>query len=287
MAQNSAIEWTNATWNPIAGCSLVSPGCKNCYAMRMAARLAAMGQAKYIGTTKKVNGKATWTGKINLDSDSMELPTKRKKPTMYFVNSMSDLFHDGVLIGWLTHILDTVQQCPQHIFQVLTKRPERIAHMLYGNHSDSPDRSSWRYMEEGRVIPNLWLGFSAEDQKRFDQRWPHMKKLGAMGWLTWVSMEPMLGPITLPADAMWAGSGLKWVVPGGESGPDARAMDASWPRSVRDQCVAAGIPFFFKQWGEWHPNMGPRNTPSRVGKKAAGRKIDGREWSEFPIVQAV
>jgi protein gp37 len=249
----SAIEWTDATWNPVTGCSKVSPGCKHCYAERMAKRLQAMGNPRY------QNG-----FQVTVHKDRLEEPLRWKKPRRVFVNSMSDLLHPD--IPW--HIVDTVvavmARCHQHTFQVLTKRPERLRE---------------HFRPRKRPLPNVWLGTSCEDQPTAEKRIPHL--LGVPAAVRFLSLEPLLGPIDFtdgpldPASTMGTWSmleeGINWVIVGGESGPKARPMEADWVRGIRDQCLAAGVPFFFKQWGG-------------TNKKRAGRILDGRTWDEFPEV---
>lgn len=256
------IEWAESTWNPITGCTKISPGCKNCYAERMAKRLAGrFGYPEYDPFA------------VTLHRDKFELPNWRK-PRMVFVCSMGDLFHEDVTIGALTHVLDVIGQHPRHTFLILTKRPERIWPMFSGKHpaSNKPDGpSTWRYMSEGTIIPNVWLGVTAENQEQADKRIPVLLQIPAVK--RFVSIEPMLGPVDLSdklgdwtncpecgrgvaidedglcvscgADAYhW---GLDWVILGGETGPGWRNMDPQWARDVRDQCNAAGVPFFMKK----------------------------------------
>jgi protein gp37 len=245
MANNSSIEWTEATWNPIAGCSVLSPGCTNCYAMRMARRLEAMGQQKYTGTTRLTGGRAKWNGKIVLDPASLELPLKWKTPKTIFVNSMSDLFHDDVPLAFIADVFRTMQVAKQHTFQVLTKRAIRLAEIA--PHLPWPN--------------NVWMGVSVESQVYVD-RIDHLRLTPAA--IKFLSLEPLLGPIdNLDLE------GIDWAIAGGESGPNARAMNPDWVRSIRDQCANARVAFHFKQWGG-------------VQKKQAGRILDGRTWDELP-----
>ena len=376
MGKSTEIEWTDATWNPIRGCSRVSEGCRNCYAERQAHRFSGAGQP-YEGLTQLVNGHPVWTGKVELvekhlldplkwglavqacadcgtrtfcDSEK-HCPSARPRPRRIFVNSMSDLFHPNVPDEWIDRIFAVMAMCPQHTFQVLTKRPERM-------HAYCTDDSSIRRVigaaeliaftlgatVEGRVwnnpdgfsgicIPNVHLGVSVEDQATADERIPLLLRTPAA--VRFVSAEPLLVAIFLRDEWMrediydddaivhrW----LDWVICGGESGPGARPMHPDWVRGLRDQCVAAGVPFFFKQWGEWGPkkfqhlhstekagqliamtticaspqsevgkvshwaypkevadgNWGPVERMERIGRKAAGALLDGREWKEFP-----
>lgn len=389
MADKTGIEWTDATWNPVVGCSIVTPGCTNCYAMRQAARIenidakqrlrtfadhASLDEAHpegrdpartamleprthYAGTTKQVNGKAVWTGKMAIAPDHiLTQPLRWRRPRRIFVNSMSDLFHDDVPDEWIDRVFAVMALSPQHTFQVLTKRPERMRAFLAQDRRDiwseawsagtlpitrhecqarlsskaTPDQR-WLYNAE-RVawpLPNVWLGVSIEDQRRADERVPIL--LDTPAAVRWVSAEPSLGPIDLmminrqsPLGSMSAlpcepgGTYLDWVVIGGESGPGARPMHPDWARSLRDQCAAAGVPFLFKQWGEWEPALDrDRDDPDwrrdyrndyadrgksrwlnlaggrgfhgdrlhvmrRVGKRAAGRHLDGVLHDAYP-----
>lgn len=306
------IEWTERTWNPIVGCSVVSPGCTNCYAMRMAARLEAMGLEHYRGLTQASKAGAVWTGKLALASDkTMAAPYHRKKPTTYFVNSMGDLFHENILDSWIDRVFCTIVLCPQHVFQVLTKRAERMRAYIEGAADRVKEKHHWARFDTdpgwpGWPLPNVWLGVSCEDQTRADERIPHL--LAAPAAVRFISAEPMLGPINL-LDVAKDGRGgnaiysrsrhrLDWVIVGGESGPGARPMHPDWARNIRDQCAAAGISFFFKQWGEWRPAADEDERTGRaqifgregvatvmaVGKKAAGRLLDGRTWNEMPVI---
>ena len=317
MSGPSKIEWTEQTWNPIAGCSIVSPGCSNCYAMRQAARIERMGSAPhYAGLTKVVNGNPVWTGKLAQAPDHIWLePLQRRKPTMYFVNSMSDLFHEDVPDEWIDRAFAVMALCPQHTFQVLTKRSERMRRYV------TIGGSSWRVLDAmcrltrttGAQslwpVPNVWVGVSAERQREADQRIPDL--LATYAAVRFVSAEPLLGPIDLnapiyhnsvgishkgylrnksePDDYQFHSPKFDWVIVGGEFGPGARPMHPDWARSIRDQCQTAGIAFFFKQWGAWWPDSQrtgvelPNNGhATRVGKKAAGRLLDGREWNGMP-----
>jgi protein gp37 len=238
MATASSIEWTEATWNPLTGCTKLSAGCKYCYADRMAKRLQAMGSPNYR------NG-----FKITLHEHMLDIPFTWKKPRKVFVNSMSDLFHPEVPGDFIHRVFDVMVQCPQHQFQVLTKRPERVAQMS--------DELLWQ--------ENIWMGTSVEDL-RVISRIDHLRKADAE--TRFLSLEPLLGP--LPNLNL---AGIHWVIVGGESGPKARPIDSEWVTDIRDQCLEAGVPFFFKQWGG-------RN------KKKTGRLLEGRTWDEFPEVVA-
>jgi len=282
----STIEWTEQTWNPIVGCSVVSPGCTNCYAMQMAGRIEAMGnQPRYAGTTRKVKDKIVWTGKLAQAPDATLLqPLKRKKPTTYFVNSMGDLFHEEVPDAWIDRVFAVMALTPQHTYQVLTKRAERMRdYFLKPVERDGmidcrrADRIGDVMLMHHQIdsgfkcvpwpLPNAWLGVSTERQQEADERIPLLLQTPAA--VRFISAEPLLGAIDLTRiiretehkayvdDALSGfvsnGCGgtnkakLDWVIVGGESGPNARPMHPDWARSLRDQCAAAGVPFFFKQ----------------------------------------
>lgn len=245
MADSSRIEWTEATWNPVAGCSILSPGCTNCYAMRMAARLEAMGMEKYAGLTRKSGGRAKWTGKIKLDEASLELPKKWKRGRLIFVNSMSDLFHTDVPAAFVERVFRAMADAPQHTFQVLTKRPERLVELSA--------RLPWP--------AHVWMGVSVENAD-YVERIDLLRRSGAR--VKFLSLEPLLGPLD-DLDL----TGIHWVIAGGESGPGCRPVEKAWVRSIRDQCKEAGVAFHFKQWGG-------------INKKRAGRRLDGRTWDQLP-----
>jgi protein gp37 len=245
MATNSPIEWTEATWNPIVGCTVLSPGCTNCYAMRLAARLEAMGQPKYQGVTRQSGGRAKWNGRINLDRASLDIPKRWKTGKMIFVNSMSDLFHEDVPLEFIREVFATMVNAPQHTYQVLTKRAERAE-------------------ELSASLPwpkHIWLGVSVENGD-YVERIDNLRRTGAA--VKFLSLEPLLGPL----DNLNL-TGIDWAIAGGESGPKARPMPIEWVRSIRDQCVAAKVAFHFKQWGG-------------VNKKRTGRTLDGQTWDQLP-----
>lgn len=285
------IEWTEATWNPVVGCSIVTPGCTNCYAMRQAARLLDGNQQTphYAGTTQPSKAGPVWTGKMALAPDRILMePLRRRKPTMYFVNSMGDLFHDDVPDEWILRVLDVIRITSyeggsnvgrigcgdgEHTFQCLTKRSARMRSVMSRLRWDG-ERLHLLAQDDGRarvLLKNLWLGVSAERQQEADARIPDL--LATPAAVRFVSAEPLLVSIdfqvphkTLPSgirinvNALTgeAGNGettssLDWIIVGGESGPGARPMHPDWARSIRDQCHAAGTPFFFKQWGEYLP----------------------------------
>ena len=246
MAETS-IEWTDATWNPVAGCAILSPGCTNCYAMRMAARLEAMGQAKYRGLTRRSGNRAVWTGKIRLDEACLDIPLGWKKPRRVFVNSMSDLFHPSVPVGFIKRVWSAMAQTPRHTYQVLTKRPDRMAEVLSG--------------EGFPLLPQVWLGTSVEDERVLN-RLDELRAVPAA--IRFVSFEPLIGSV--------GSANLKridWVIVGGESGPRARYMDPLWVEQIEALCRSNGAAFFFKQWGG-------------KNKKATGREFRGRTFDEMP-----
>jgi protein gp37 len=339
MGANTGIEWADATWNPIIGCSRVSEGCRNCYAEQIAGRFGHGKETVYSGLTQIVNGRAVWTGQIKETKKLLE-PLTWKKPKRVFVNSMSDLFHENVTDEQRDRIFAVMALCPQHTFQVLTKRPGRMLEYM-GVKAGGIGRPAYCRAADVRVasesianhvfgypyvpIPwplmNVWLGVSVENQKAADERIPLL--LQAPAAVRFLSCEPLLGPLDLGAEWLkviakpgWQGEKhypfptlpndqrtklvdlLDWVICGGESGPGARPMHPEWAQSLRDQCQAAGVPFFFKQWGEWLPAgqdgapldcdgeirevLNCSDDPVRVGKHAAGALLDGVEWKQFP-----
>jgi protein gp37 len=249
MAGSSDIEWTEATWNPIAGCKIVSPGCTNCYAMRMAARLQAMGMPKYAGTTRKSGRRHVWTGRVNTDAKALSAPLQWRKPQRIFVNSMSDLFQEKADEGFIQQVWRVMERAHWHSFQVLTKRPERMLQIL-----SKPDFPALR---------NVWLGTSVESKDYLD-RIDILRRVPAH--VRFVSFEPLLGPIIDPNL-----SDIHWAIVGGESGPRARPMEPWWAEELRDSCQLHGVAFFFKQWG------GKR-------KKQTGRLLGDRTWDDYPLL---
>jgi protein gp37 len=345
VSDKSAIEWTDATWNPVTGCSKVSPGCANCYAETLSLRF---------GHSKRPWTPANAAENVVLHPERLGLPLKWREPRMVFVNSMSDLFHELVPDGYVARVWDVMGKTP-HTFQVLTKRPggmrdwmlrwvdrtgdtgvdpfagqsrnrgpeatrakytsgrsDLFAAMLESMGTPPPDAAyptydwmeGWRYWP--RVLPNVWLGTSIEND-RWTGRADSLRDIPAA--VRFLSLEPLLGP--LPSLDL---TGIGWVIVGGESGPGARPMHSDWVRDIRDRCVAAGVPFFFKQWGAWgrgsyfrnggqimardgrladpdktHERFGAEHPANlnlewirRVGKGAAGRDLDGRTWDEMP-----
>ncbi|SCX91871.1 protein gp37 [Nitrosospira sp. Nl5] len=244
MATQSSIEWTEQTWNPTTGCTKVSPGCKNCYAEVMARRLHAMGAAGYENEFK-----------LTLHPQRLEQPIKRKKPTVYFVNSMSDLFHDDVSDEFLDRVFDVIKKTSQHTYQILTKRAERLPE--YFRHRTCPD--------------NVWLGVSVEDKQYGVPRIGHLRQVNAR--VRFLSVEPLLedvGEIDL--------TDIHWVIVGGESGHKARPMQPEWVESIKRQAEEVGVAFFFKQWGGWGSDGVKRD------KKTNGRVLNGRTWDNMPAL---
>lgn len=296
------IEWAEETWNPVTGCSPISEGCRNCYAARMAKRLA--GRCGY---------PADDPFRVTLHPERLGEPLRWKEPRRVFVCSMGDLFHEDVPRWMRFEVMDIILQAKQHTFLILTKRPANMKEFF-----------EWYYSKAGRTIEtikNLWLGVTAENQQRADERIPILLQIPAA--VRFVSVEPMLGPVDLSLSdgvdlSMSVGTGLKpgksylinsldWVICGGESGSGARPMHPDWVRNLRNQCQEAGVPFFFKSWGEWMPSYqtgatfelsrlktdevvmsGPGHgvVMKKVGKKAAGRLLDGQEWNQYPEVRA-
>lgn len=230
----SKIEWTNETWNPITGCSKISPGCKNCYADRMAKRLQAMGVERYSDGFK-----------LRMHEDVLTVPYRWKSPKLVFVNSMSDLFHKDVPLKFIQKVFDVMNGCPQHTFQVLTKRSERLLELS----------KSLNWSE------NIWMGVSVESQ---DYTWRVHDLAKTDAKVKFLSVEPLIGPIH-----QIALRNIDWVIVGGESGPGARPMEESWVLKIKEKCIKADVPFFFKQWGG-------------VNKKKTGRLLENREWNEMP-----
>ncbi len=365
MSDRSAIEWTDATWNPVRGCSRVSKGCENCYAERQALRQAGPGGA-YQGLVRMTSQGPRWTGKVRTVSELLDKPLHWREPRMIFVDSMSDLFHKDVPDEFIDKVFAVMGTCRWHTFQVLTKRADRMLEWFSERWQPAPEASQRqtyeRLLESAKVlkvemppflldttgedrfdqvydaldelprcvdtdddrlwqdgtsnllaggwpIPNVWLGISAENQETFDERWPYLRDTPAAVRI--VSLEPLLGPIDI-SEAL-TGRQLHQVIDGGESGPKAQPSHPNWFRSLRDQCQAAGVPYFHKQNGEWvecetdvlseppgrvvYPldesielsdNHGYKCMKAhgtefvKAGKKLAGRMLDGREHSEYP-----
>lgn len=243
MTGTSKIEWTGSTWNPVTGCTKISAGCKHCYAETLSRRLTAMGVKGY------ENGFV-----VTVHPERLGVPLRRKKPTVWFVNSMSDLFHPKVPFAFIDEVMEIIRQTPQHTYQILTKRPGRM-----------------RQYFSGRDVPsNAWLGTSVENKRHGVPRIDELREINAS--VRFLSVEPLLedlGEITL--------RGIHWVIVGGESGRGARAMQPSWVENVKKQCIAAQVRFFFKQWGAWGADGVRRN------KKANGRMYDGQHWDQMPV----
>lgn len=315
MGKTTGIEWTDSTWNPIRGCSRVSEGCRNCYAESVAARFSGPGRP-YEGLAEfRVIGEGKpeeriephWTGAVRLIEPHLEDPIRWKAPQKIFVNSMSDLFHPNVTAEWIGAIFDVMARAPQHTYQILTKRPERMRDALLS--ASAPDVAVAFENTYGQEWPpkNWFFGVSIEDQETASHR---LKPLEGLDVNLFVSYEPALGPVnwfeTDFADV------IDWLICGGESGPHARPMHPDWARAAREFCQFQGIPFFFKQWGEFSP-VGPISasqsavdrsgrivspitrhsfpqmaqgafwqTMYRVGKHNAGALLDDVEWKEFP-----
>lgn len=290
MGEKTGIEWTDATWNPVTGCTKVSPGCANCYIERT--------PPFRIGH-RKFDEKGT-TG-VQLHPDRLEQPLRWRKPRRVFVNSLSDLFHDAIPFEYIDKVFRTMQMARQHTYQVLTKRPSRMQEFLTKHVS-----VRWGGFQWPEGAKHIWLGVSVENQHFADERIPLLLQTPA--GVRFISAEPLLSQVRLKWE--WVSRGkplgggpqinlrepwkqfeptpaLDWVICGGESGPGARTMNPDWARLLRDQCQYAGVKFFFKQWGEFSPNVLGINDsypPTRIGKKAAGRNLDGREWNELPVL---
>lgn len=288
MADNSKIEWTDATWNPVTGCSVLTPGCTNCYAMKLAGTRLRKHPSR-AGLTKATNAGPVWNGKVRFNEEWLTQPLSWRKQRMVFVCAHGDLFHEDVPDAWLDRVFAVMALAPQHTFQALTKRAKRmreycnqitapgrqwaqIAH--FGMQAQFPEEAIREAMDRlGKPLPNVWFGVSTERQQEADQRIPDL--LATPAAVRFISAEPLLGPINLTqimrraADddwtycdnaltgfrahkcGGWQDTKLDWVIAGGESGDGARPMHPDWVRSLRDQCAKTGVPFFFKQWGAW------------------------------------
>lgn len=332
MSDGTKIEWTDATVNVVNGCSVISPGCKHCYAMKQAHRVEARR-----GLTQKTAGGMVWTGEVRFNETALLQPLRWTRPRRIFWNAHGDLFHENVPDEWIDRCFAVMALTPQHQHQVLTKRSARMREYLTARwpnqvgEVNNPYRCATiagaarmlhdlghtkNWMPRVWPLPNVWLGVSVEDQTRADERIPDL--LATPAAVRFLSCEPLLAPVDLTAistmrfrgaelvDAL-AGQArgmfgepagqlprIDWVIAGGESGHDARWLNPAWVRALRDQCAAAGVPFFFKQWGEWLPleSGSPASgvdlvacagfIAQRVGKRAAGRSLDGIEHSEMP-----
>jgi protein gp37 len=284
VSDKSVIEWTDASWNPVTGCAEVSPGCDHCYAKRFAERF------------RGVPGHPYEQGfDLTLRPERLDQPLRWRRPRRIFVNSMSDLFHADVPQAFIAQVWDVMVWADWHTFQVLTKRAERMERLISRAWGDELlRRKIYRNVLESLEPPaNIWLGVSVESTAYYS-RIRHLQRTPAA--VRFLSLEPLLGPLPhLPLE------GIGWVIVGGESGPGARPMHPHWVRDIRDQCQRAGVPFFFKQWGEWRAmerwgegdqtgHLGPPTVTlldgcllRRVGKHAAGRELDGRTWDEYPV----
>ncbi|MGG1598509.1 DUF5131 family protein [Paenibacillus naphthalenovorans] len=327
MGDKSSIEWTDATWNPVVGCTRVSEGCRNCYAYELHDRR----HRAHTAGKKLPEQYAKPFKEVQLFPDRLAQPFHWKRPRRIFVNSLSDLFHDDVPDDFIWSVFEIMAQSPQHTFQVLTKRPQRMAELLAGRYwrnLGTPDRPFFARIIKGEhragdvpFLPNVWLGVSVENQRAADERIPLLLQTPAA--VRFLSCEPLLGPLNLarvePKDRndviinSLAGEyyvpftildnrpRIDWVIVGGESGPNARPIHPDWVRDIRNQCQKAGVSFFFKQWGEWAQvhdlrcnepgikgkpwfNFDPDTSVCKIGKKAAGRLLDGRTWDEMPEV---
>lgn len=351
MADHSHIEWTDATWNPVTGCSVVSPGCTNCYAMKLAGTRLQHHPSR-AGLTRESKAGPVWTGEVRFNEQWLTQPLRWTKPRMIFVCAHGDLFHPDVPDEWIDRVFAVMALAPQHTFQVLTKRAARMRNYVkrteeqwQGNSENFADRfqiaMDWNFAWINDIddmpwpLPNVWLGVSAEDQARANERIPEL--LATPASIRFVSAEPLLGPIDLrrlrvgdtsasfgfpmadaltgqfyldpekqPENIRWliemsrrspqeeGGIGLNWVIVGGESGQGARPMHPDWARSMRDQCLSAGVPFFFKQWGSYLPGgqlmsdgrpWSPISGNSlHASKGLAGRFLDGAEHNGMPRV---
>ncbi len=342
MSDHTHIEWTDATWNPITGCSVVSSGCRHCYAMRLAGTRLRHHPSR-AGLTREHSAGPIWTGEVRLNEQWLDQPLHWRTPRRIFVCAHGDLFHPAVPHEWIDRVFAVMALAPQHQFQCLTKRPERMRAWVREERSFDVVLQHWKNNRSGQNtwhLSNVWLGVSIENQTTADERIPLLLQTPAA--VRFVSAEPLLGPIDLRQSTYGMGSdrpsptmqarqlgnptaGLDWVIAGGESGPGARPSHPDWFRSLREQCQAAGVAFFFKQWGEWapvgplysdhdidehmaaldtYPDDDPRNywitrggagwrpefgqpppgswAMRRCGKRAAGRLLDGRTWSEYP-----
>jgi protein gp37 len=350
MADGTKIEWSEATWNIITGCTVLSPGCKNCYAMKLAGTRLAQIPSR-AGLTVETKAGPVWNGQVRFNEQWLDQPLRWRRPRLIFVCAHGDLFHEAVPDEWIDKVFAIMalsfvtRDDDGHTFQVLTKRSARMRAYLLDPKTPIRVSLQMKALKPGLMgentpprwpLPNVWLGVSAEDQQRADERIPHL--LATPAAVRWVSAEPLLGELDLrdipwPSDrrrfpetddisdarsalSLIGGTRLDWVVAGGESGPGARPMHPAWPRAIRDQCAAAGVPFFFKQWGSWapfelRPFRGGADMPHLpsgatinlrhrkvhhfqyehqgmvlVDKADAGRLLDGRTWDEMPKTAA-
>jgi protein gp37 len=348
VSDHTKIEWTDATWNPVTGCSVTSPGCTNCYAMKLAGTRLRHHPSR-AGLTRDSKAGPVWTGEVRFNEQWLTDPLRWKRPRRIFVCAHGDLFHEDVPDEWIDRVFAVMALAPQHTFQVLTKRSARMCEYFEARRDGDPWAEAADHIADLRnmvdhpavleprdlPLPNVWLGVSVEDQARADERIPDLLTTPAA--VRFISAEPLLGPLELGcieprewrAPMSWVGidmidaakgegwifdedgeleklvstARLDWVIAGGESGPGARPMDGDWVRDLRDQCAEAAVPFHFKQHGEWMDTRDLRNLPDgqgpgfgaydscpydneieavRVGKKRAGRLLDGVEHNGFP-----
>jgi len=267
MGDNTGIEWTDASWNPVRGCTRISEGCRNCYAERVAARFSGFDKngkpQPYHGLAKMTPSGPRWTGEIKLVPKHLEDPVRWKRPRRIFVNSMSDLFHESLGVDSIQAVFDVIFRAKHHTYQILTKRAKRMFEVM--PHVRYATGKKWEVCPE----PNVWLGVSVEDQENAETRIPWLVETPAA--VRFLSVEPLLAPVDL---SQWLipkrlDRGINWVILGCESGPDARPMDLNWARAVRDQCALANVPFFLKQ-------------VMRSGRIDKLPELDGRRWEEFP-----
>lgn len=348
MADNTNIEWTDSTWNIITGCSVVSAGCKHCYAMKLAGTRLQHHPSR-AGLTIDTAAGPVWNGQVRFNEQWLDQPLRWRRPRRIFVCAHGDLFHESVPDEWIDKVFAVMALAPQHTFQVLTKRAARmrayltnrdtlarlialLAHAVDGIAGADFKVSGVDDGLPGFWLPNVWLGVSVENQDAADERIPLLQQTPAA--VRWISAEPLLGPVDLNAVPPPPGTrpvngatisdisgclprwqthpmraklkdGIDWVVVGGESGPGARPMHPDWARSLRDQCATAGVPLLFKQWGEWAPSahilatvetaysaagtklygIGQGRSMERIGKKAAGRLLDGVLHDAYPEVR--
>ncbi len=316
MADASKIEWTDATWNPITGCTLVSDGCRNCYAAELAATRLKHHPSREGLARRNANGVAKFTGEVRFNAQWLDQPLRWQKPRRVFVCAHGDLFHESVPDDWIDQVFAVMALCPQHTFQVLTKRPERMReymNSLEGRSDELVDLASgldWNRALGSSLIevteanedrfegwlarfplPNVWLGVSVEDQATAEARIPDLLQTPAA--VRWLSCEPLLGPVDLKGwtSPGWVGdirraqpaASINWVVVGGESGKAARPMHPDWVRAIRDKCSETGTLFFFKQWGEWGivPSMPDAATPAdKVGTLMRGPVLVSKDTSK-------
>lgn len=311
MASTTKIEWTSATWNIITGCMVKSPGCIHCYAQLLAGTRLKHHPSR-AGLTHEVNGRHVWTGEVRFNEQWLDQPLRWTRPRDIFVVAHGDLAYERVTDEMLDRVFAVMILARQHRLQVLTKRPARLVEYLSQGRplydrilrAAEPLRRKMPRLGDvpiddpalGAFHRNIWIGTSVERQQEADERRPHLEALAKMGWNTWVSYEPALGPVD------WSGwEFIKWMVSGNESGPQSRPGHPDWHRNTRDWCALNSIPFFFKQWGDWYPDgstygapltlydglhhwggLGPDAYSRRFGKKYAGALLDGIEWRQMP-----